>query len=73
MTAQFCSRLRHGLERVIPGVTGMQSLGPPQAPNLGVMTYVDGGGAGALWSIWSPPGGSSTSVPPSPIYTASYV
>ena len=63
-----------GLERVVPGVAGMKSLGPvPMAPNLGAMTYVDGGGSGALWSIWSPPGGDSSSVPPSPIYTASYV
>ena len=63
-----------GLERVVPGVPGMQSLGPaPMAPNPGVMTYVDGGGAGALWSVWSPPGGNSSSVPLSPIYTASYV
>jgi hypothetical protein len=63
-----------GLKRVVPGVNGMQSLGPaPMAPNLGAMTYVDGGGSGALWSIWSPPGGDTSSVPPSPIYTARYV
>jgi hypothetical protein len=38
----------NGLERVVPGVAGMQSLG--QAPSGGLMTYIDGGGAGALWS-----------------------
>jgi hypothetical protein len=56
-----------GLERVVPGVPGMQSLGP--APNLGIMTYVDGGGAGALWST----PGNSTSAPPGRIYIAQYV
>jgi hypothetical protein len=37
-----------GLERVVPGVSGMQPLGP--MPNGGLMTYVVGDGAGALWS-----------------------
>jgi hypothetical protein len=63
-----------GLERVVPGVPGVQSLGPaPMAPNLGAMTYVDGGGTGAIWSIWYPPGDASNTVPPSPIYTAQYL
>jgi hypothetical protein len=57
-----------GLERIVPGVTGVQSLGP--APNPGDMIYVDGSGAGALWSI---PASDSTAAPPGRIYTAQYV
>ena len=57
-----------GLERVVAGAPGMQSLGP--VPNLGLMTYVDGGGSGGLWSI---PGSNDTTAAPGRIYTALYV
>ncbi len=57
------------LERLACGSGAAQPLGP--APNVGLMVYVAGGGAGALWS--APQGGYSDAEPQGRIFTASYV
>ncbi len=56
------------LERVVPGVSGIQRLGP--APNGGLMSYVDGNGAESLWS--APQSGFTDPDSQGRIFTAPY-
>jgi hypothetical protein len=56
------------LERVVSGVSGVQSLG--HAPSGGLMTYSAGGGNGVLWS--APQGGYTDPDSQGRLFTASY-